>query len=59
MGSEALAYALRLLARKGYSRAVLRAKLAARFGEAEAEAALGRLEAMGYQIGRASCRERV
>ena len=34
MGSEALAYALRLLARKGYSRAVLRAKLAARVGEA-------------------------
>ena len=53
MGSEALAYALRLLARKGYSRAALKAKLAARFGEAEAEAALGRLEAMGYLDDRA------
>mgnify|MGYP003514685769 CR=1 FL=1 len=56
MGSEALAYALRLLARKGYSRAALRAKLAARFGEAEAEAALGRLEAMGYLDDRAYAR---
>ena len=54
MGSEALAYALRLLARKGYSRAALRAKLAARFGEAEA--ALGRLEAMGYLDDRAYAR---
>jgi len=48
-----LAYAFRLLAHKGYSRAALKAKLAARFGEAEAEAALGRLEAMGYLDDRA------
>ncbi|GLV47227.1 regulatory protein RecX [Thermus sp. LT1-2-5] len=51
--TEALAFALKLLARRGLSRARLREKLLARFPEAEAEAALARLEQLGYLDDRA------
>ncbi|BDG16051.1 regulatory protein RecX [Thermus brockianus] len=51
--SEALAYALKLLARRGLSRWRLREKLLGRFPEGEVEAALARLEALGYLDDRA------
>ncbi|GAA6756381.1 recombinase RecX [Thermus sp. 2.9] len=51
--TEALAYAFRLLARRGLSRARLREKLLARFPEEEVEAALVRLEELGYLNDRA------
>lgn len=46
--SEVLAYAVRLLARRAFSRGRLRAKLLARFPEGEVEEALARLEELGY-----------
>lgn len=51
--AEALDYALRLLAGRAFSRARLREKLLARFPEGEVEAALARLEALGYLDDRA------
>ncbi|WP_018112108.1 regulatory protein RecX [Thermus igniterrae] len=50
---EALAYALRLLAGRAFSRARLKEKLGARFPQEEVEAALERLEALGYLDDRA------
>jgi regulatory protein len=50
---EALTYALRLLARRAMSRARLREKLRARFGEEVVEEVLRRLEALGYLDDRA------
>ncbi|WP_114313419.1 regulatory protein RecX [Thermus caldifontis] len=46
--AEAMAYALRLLARRALSRARLREKLLGRFPEGEVERVLARLEDMGY-----------
>ncbi|TBH20098.1 regulatory protein RecX [Thermus thermamylovorans] len=51
--SEALAYAVRLLAQRALSRARLREKLLARFPRGEVEAALARLEELGYLDDRA------
>ncbi|WP_243026658.1 regulatory protein RecX [Thermus albus] len=51
--AEAMAYALRLLARRALSRARLREKLRDRFPEGEVEGVLARLEAMGYLDDRA------
>ncbi|WP_038045995.1 regulatory protein RecX [Thermus caliditerrae] len=51
--SQALAYAVRLLARRALSRARLREKLLARFSEGEVEEVLDRLEALGYLDDRA------
>lgn len=50
---EALAYALRLLAGRALTRARLREKLLDRFPQGEVEAALARLEALGYLDDRA------
>lgn len=50
---EALAYALRLLAGRVLTRARLREKLLDRFPQGEVEAALARLEALGYLDDRA------
>ncbi|MDM7323661.1 MAG: regulatory protein RecX [Thermus sp.] len=49
----AMAYALRLLARRALSRARLREKLLGRFPMEEVEGTLARLEAMGYLDDRA------
>lgn len=49
---EAMAYALRLLARRAYAEAELRAKLLARFPE-EAQGVVERLKALGYLDDRA------
>ncbi|GGM94110.1 regulatory protein RecX [Thermus composti] len=52
-GSEALAWAVKLLARRGMSEARLKEKLLGRFPPEEVDSALARLKALGYLDDRA------